>query len=115
MNPRDEKILLAIKRKQKSDYGNLVPFCIIQKTFLWIDATELTSDLLSLTENGYLWKVDDPSSEATGWWYGLTSLGKRECERIKYDSVERKKNRKIQLVSSCIGAIIGYIVKSVLG
>ena len=110
MNPRDEKILLTVRRKQKADYGNLVPFCIIQKSFPWIDGTELTADLLKLTENGYLWKVPDPASPLNGWWYGLTPLGNRECERIKYDSAERKKNRNIQLISVIIGAILGFLL-----
>lgn len=110
MNPRDEKILIALKRKQKADYSNLVPFRVIQKSFPWIDGTELTSDLLELTENGYLRKVPEPSSSMCGWWYGLTSLGNRECERINHDSAERRKNRSIQLISAIVGVVLGYLL-----
>ncbi len=109
MNPRDEKILLLIRKKQNQDYGNLVPFCIIHKAFLWIDPTELTIDLLKLDEDNYLWKIEDPVSHR-GWWYGLTSQGKRECERIKHDNLENRKNRNIQLVSTIVGAIIGFLL-----
>lgn len=113
MNPRDEKILQTIKKKQQSDYGNLVPFCIIQREFLWIDGTELTYDLLNLCKNGYLHEVNDPSSNS-GWWYCLTPEGTRECERIKYDSSEKRKNRNVQILSSVISAVLGTILGIIL-
>lgn len=109
MNPRDEKILLIIKKKENTNYENLVPFSVIQKSFPWIDGAELTSDLLKLDANGYLWKIDDPVSHI-GWWYGLTPFGKRECERIKYDNLERRKNRNIQIISTVIGVLLGFIL-----
>ena len=119
MNPRDEKILIVINRKQKADYSNLVPFRVIKKSFPWIDSAELTSDLVKLSENGYLWKVPEPSSPISGWWYGLTPLGNREYERINYDSTEKRKSRNIQFISSVIsavlGTVLGYILKSILG
>ncbi len=109
MNPRDEKILLTIEKKQRYDYENLVPFCVVQKSFPWVDGTELTSDLLKLNENDYLWKIINPVSQM-GWWYGLTSLGKRECERIKHDNTEAKRNRSIQIVSTIIGTLLGFFL-----
>lgn len=108
INPRDEKILLTIKKKQRADYRNLVPFCVIQRTFPWIDGTELTVDLLRLDENGYLWKI--APTDSMGWWYGLTSFGNRECERIKYENSERKKNRNTQIISTILGVVIGFLL-----
>lgn len=109
MNPRDEKILLVVKKKQLPEYGHLVPFCIIQKAFPWVDGAELTTDLLKLDECDYLWKAVDPTTQM-GWWYGLTPLGKRECERIQHDSVERKKNRNVQIISSIISVLLGFLL-----
>lgn len=109
MNPRDEKLLLTIKKNQNTNYGNSVPFSIIQKSFPWIDGSELTADLLNLCDCGYLWSIDDPISHM-GWWYGLTSAGSRECERIKYDNSEHRKNRNIQIISALIGVLFGFVL-----
>ncbi len=109
MNPRDEKILIIIHQKQNSDYGNAVPFSIIQKSLRWIDGTDLTSDLLKLNSDGYIWKIEDPVS-GLGWWYGLSSAGNREYERIKYDNAERRKNRSTQIISAIIGAFLGFVL-----
>lgn len=54
MNPRDEKIITIIHKKQRSDYENFVPFVVIQRSLPWTDGTELTIDLLNLSEQGYL-------------------------------------------------------------
>lgn len=109
MNPRDEKIITAIHKKQNSDYDNYVPFSIIQRSFLWIDATELTMDLLNLSEQGYLYAKNLPT-ESSGFWYTLTSKGNREYERIKHANNEAKKNRNIQLISAIVGVIIGFLL-----
>lgn len=109
MNPRDEKILLTIDKKQKRDYGNLVPFCIIQKSFPWIDGTELTMDLFKLVDSGYLYKIDDPATSC-GFWYGLRAPGNRECDRIKHNDLEAKRNRRIQVISSIISVLLGYFL-----
>lgn len=62
MNPRDEKILLIINKKQISDYGDFVPFCVIKRHFPWLQCIELAQDLTSLTKDDYLFRITDPSS-----------------------------------------------------
>lgn len=109
MNPRDEKILVIIRKKQKSDYGNLVPFRIIRRSFPWIDGTELTIDLLNLADNGYLWKKSIPE-EYSEWWFSLTSKGNREYDRIIHENSEARKNRNIQLISSLVGVVVGFLL-----
>lgn len=109
MNPRDEKILITIRKKQNSDYENLVPFNIIERSFPWVDGTELTIDLLNLADNGYVWKKPIPE-EHSGWWFSLTPKGNRECERILYENSETRKNRNIQLISSLVGVIVGFLL-----
>ena len=114
MNPRDEKLLLLIRKKQNADYENFVPFCIIHKSFFWIDESELSSDLLNLCANEYLCCVPFPN-EYSGFFYSLTHKGNRECERIRHDNTEIRKNRNIQLISSLISAIIGAVLGFILG
>ena len=109
MNPRDEKILLIISKKQRSDYGNFVPFCVIQKHFPWLQGIELTQDLSRLTKEEYLLRITNPAN-SSGWWYKLTATGKRECERIKYENAERRKNRNVQIISSIIAAVLGFLL-----
>ena len=113
MNPRDEKILTIIRKKQNPDYENYVPFCVIQRSLPWIDSSELTDDLFNLSEQGYLHFKSFPT-EYSGFWYLLTPQGKRECERIKFDNAERKKNRNIQIISTLLGAIVGFLLNEVL-
>lgn len=93
MNPRDEKILTIIRKKQNPDYENYVPFCVIQRSLPWIDSSELTDDLFNLSEQGYLHFKSFPT-EYSSFWYLLTPQGKRECERIKFDNSEKKEKSK---------------------
>lgn len=110
MNPRDEKILSVIHKKQKADYENYVPFVVIRKSFPWVDGTELSVDLQNLAVQGYLHSQSFPT-EHSGFWYCLTSQGNREYERIKHDDTEARKNRNIQLVSALVGVIIGFLLE----
>lgn len=109
MNPRDEKILAIIHKKQNSDYDNYVPFCVIQRSLPWVDGAELTSDLLNLSDQGYLCFKSFPS-EYSGFWYVLTPQGNREYERICYDNTEKKRNRNIQIASALISAVAGFLL-----
>ena len=110
MNPRDEKILSVIHKKQKADYENYFPFVVIRKSFPWVDGTELSVDLQNLAEQGYLHSQSFPT-EYSGFWYCLTSQGNREYERIKHDDTVARKNRNIQLVSALVGVIIGFLLE----
>lgn len=109
MNPRDEKILTLIHKKQNPDYENYVPFCVIQRSLPWVDGSELTDDLFKLAEQGYLCFKNFPT-EYSGFWYLLTPQGNRECELIYYNNTEKRKNRNIQIVSSLIGVIAGFLL-----
>lgn len=109
MNPRDEKILSVVHKRQKADYENYVPFAVIHKSFPWIDGAELSVDLQSLCNQGYLQSQNFPT-EYSGFWYCLTSQGNREYERIKHDDKEAQKNRTVQLISALTGAIIGFLL-----
>ncbi len=109
MNPRDEKILTVIYKKQKADYENYVPFIVILRAFPWIDGAELSTDLQNLAAQGYLHSQSFPT-EYSGFWYCLTPQGNRECERIKHDNKESQKNRNMQVVSALIGTIVGFLL-----
>ena len=109
MNPRDEKISTIMHKKQRSDYENFVPFVVIQRSLPWTDGTELTIDLLNLSEQGYLCAKNLPT-EYSGFWYALTAQGNREYERIFYDNTEKKKNRNIQILSTLIGVVTGFLL-----
>ena len=109
MNPRDEKILIVLRNKQNAKYSNLVPFEVVSSCMSWVDKAELLSDLSKLSENGYLITVDNPITHA-GFWYALTAAGQRECDRIRYEDKEARKNRNIQLISSVVSAVLGFLL-----
>lgn len=109
MNPRDEKILIALKTKQNAKYSNLVPFEIISSCLPWVDGTELSCDLAKLSEDGYLIMIENPLTHM-GYWYALTAEGHREYERIMHENSESRRNRNIQLISAVIGALLGFLL-----
>ena len=108
MNPRDEKILLTMKKSRKKEYEDLVPPQVIQKAFPWLDPYAILADLHQLAEDGYLFAVLEPINRL-GSWYILTQQGERECERILFENAERKRNRMTNIWASIIGAVLGAI------
>jgi len=95
-NPRDEKLLLTIKKKENKYYESLVPFSLILKEFPRVKGIELSHDLQNLTDQKYLWPVENPVTKMN-YWHSLTADGRRECERIASENSEKKRTRSIQI------------------
>lgn len=91
MNPRDEKILSVVHKRQKADYENYVPFAVIHKSFPWIDGAELSVDLQSLCNQGYLQSQNFPTE------YSGTALPHKAIVNMNVLNTMTRKLRKTEL------------------
>ena len=114
MNPIDEKILMKIYKKENFDYDNLVPFSIIRRAFLYVDGLELLNDICHLADEEFLVRLDSPLKENGQSWYFLTEKGRQECHRIKFENSEARKNRRVQIISAVLSAVLGFLLAKFL-